>query len=216
MKILSPVNQHIPVWSILCGDHALREEVKKINPELLTKPDFGSALENRLRYDVFTHKRGWIEEKMGRGFASFHVAQFTMEDLMDDSLFQTCFTGVTFKRFAEEFWKGGLTNKGFTIERKGGKEPIEKTPEDSKKIWEMGNQMLGNQPGCDLADVTNPKFLNEGNLWVAANRGMVVKQRDGKTYIYDGTHRITAYAVGKLRQLKGLPDSLLGFWWEEV
>jgi hypothetical protein len=27
MKILNPINQHFVIWSFLCGDHALRENI---------------------------------------------------------------------------------------------------------------------------------------------------------------------------------------------
>ena len=223
MRFIAPINQHIPVWSILCGDHALTQAVTKINPSLITKPDISSPLENRLRYEVFKHKRSWIEDTMKGGFASFHIVSFTFEELMDDKQFQTCFSQVSFKRFAEEYWKGALTSTGFSIKRTEDKEPIQKTAADVDKILKMAEKLskdyqsflLSHENGygyvCDL------NINSQDSLVAATNRGFLLRKQDSqRVLIYDGTHRLTAYAVGKLMKMKGLPDSLNGFSWEEI
>jgi len=213
MKVIQPINQNIPIWSILCGDHALVEEVKLINEKLLTEPKFESSLENTLRYEVFKSKRDWIETAIDR-HASFCLVEYTFEELMDEKVVQTCFSEISLKRFAEEYWKSGHVDQGFSIQRKY-KDSITKSAEDVKKIWELGNKIASENITVQPDHVLNTKSQNQTNLTIALNRGFFNMKKDNKVYLQDGTHRVSAYVVGKLRKLN-LPPSIYGFYWEEI
>jgi hypothetical protein len=80
VKIIKPINQHFPIWSFLCGDHALIDKVKNIDIKLLTKPNLLDPLENSLRLEVFRSARQWIKKDMGED-CSFALAQFSIQEL---------------------------------------------------------------------------------------------------------------------------------------
>lgn len=103
------------------------------------------------------------------------------------------------------------------------KKPIQKTAADVDKILKMAEKLskdyepfpFSHENGygyvCDL------NINSQDSLVAATNRGFLLRKQDSqKVLIYDGTHRLTAYAVGKLMKMKGLPDSLNGFSWEEI
>jgi hypothetical protein len=106
MEVVAYINQNLPIWSILCGDHALVEEVKLINENLIKNPKLESTLENKLRHSIFKHKRAFIDETI-KNTASFALVSLSFEELMDENLVQTCFTEISFKRFAVSFKTGG-------------------------------------------------------------------------------------------------------------
>lgn len=53
MKTIRLINQHIPIWSMLCGDHALKAVVNNINPKLLTEPNFSKSFRKQVAIRCF-------------------------------------------------------------------------------------------------------------------------------------------------------------------
>jgi hypothetical protein len=217
MEVVAYINQNLPIWSILCGDHALVEEVKLINENLIKNPKLESTLENKLRHSIFKHKRAFIDETI-KNTASFALVSLSFEELMDENLVQTCFTEISFKRFAEEHWKAGLVNQGFSIARKT-RPDWGKSKEDVAKIFSMGDSLEKSFKKEQVTEkmILDTKIGNIENIHVAANRGMWCKRRSGKIDVLDGTHRTLAYLVWKLRNPNStvLPNKLYGFYWEE-
>lgn len=217
MKTLKLINQHIPIWSMLCGDHALKEVVNNINSKLLTEPNFLSPLENKLRLDVFRDRREWIWTSMKDNVA-FALVEFDIDELMT---FKTCFTGVSFKDFAEEYHKANKKGKGFIIKRPRHSTDLEKTKEGVEQVCKNLAPKLETDfskiQKLKAKDVLNPMFNNENNIYLASNRGLIMKSKSSNNIIImDATHRLTAYAVSKMNKKSLLPNKLFAFYWEEA
>jgi hypothetical protein len=217
MKIVSLINQNIPIWSMLCGDHALRSVIDTINPKLLKNPDFLSPLENQLRLEVFKDKREWIYEKM-KDRASFALVQVSLDELLE---YNTCFTGVSFKNFVNKYRRASKQKSGFSIKRPRHKTDLTKKKSSVEqvastlvnKLNEHATNRIGELSHLDVLD-TNQK--NEEDIFLASNRGFLMKSKDGSTTIMDGTHRLTAYALAQGKKSSFLPHRLFAFYWREV
>lgn len=211
MKVMQLINQNIPIWSLLCGDHAVANDIKMLNPKLLEEPDFLSALENQLRLDVFKHKRDWIYAYM-KDKASFGVVQFEIAEIED---MNTCFSEISMKKFVDEYENAINNNTGFTFNRKYTR-AIEKDLGSVKGVKELSLTLEKAFTGkITPEDVCNLDIRNEVDLFVAANRGWVTKGKDGKLKIIDGTHRLLAYCLSR-RSGNVLPKKLYCFYFEEV
>lgn len=217
MKTIRLINQHIPIWSMLCGDHALKAVVNNINPKLLSEPNFLNPLENKLRLDIFRDRRDWIWNSMKDNVA-FALVEIDIDELMT---FRTCFTGVSFKEFAEEYNKANKKGKGFVIKRPRHSSDLDK----SKEAVEHVCKELASKIETDFSkieklkakDILNPMLNNENNIYLASNRGLIMKSKGSDSItIMDATHRLTAYAVSKMNKKSALPDKLFAFYWEEA
>jgi len=49
LKIITEINQNIPFWSVIKGDHACTDYKKILGEDLIKKPDFLDPRENALR-----------------------------------------------------------------------------------------------------------------------------------------------------------------------
>jgi hypothetical protein len=197
MKIVQLINQNIPIWSILSGDHALAGDIDKINPRLLKTPDFLNALENKLRLEVFKERRGWIYDTM-KDQASFALVKIDMDELLT---YKTCFTGVSFQQFVDEYQRAYKKGKGFVIKRPRHETDLDK---DKAGVLNVADELANkieiafNKSSYKLKpeDVLNPVYRNEDNIYTAANRGFVMRPKHGGALkILDGTHRLTAYSI---------------------
>lgn len=202
---------------MLCGDHALKAVVNNINPKLLSDPNFLNPLENKLRLDLFRDRREWIWSSMKDNVA-FGLVELDIEELMT---FKTCFTNVSFKEFAEEYQKANKKGKGFIIKRPRHSTDLEKTKEGVEQVCKD----LASKIETDFSkiqklkakDVLNPMLNNENNIYLASNRGLIMKSKGSSNItIMDATHRLTAYAVSKMNKKSPLPDKLFAFYWEEA
>lgn len=217
MKILKLTNQHIPIWSMLCGDHALKSVVSNINPKLITEPNFLNPLENKLRLDIFRDRREWIWNSMKDNVA-FALVKIDINELFT---YKTCFTNVSFKEFVEEYDKAHKKRKGFTIKRPRHSTDLEKSKENVDYVCKelttkIETDFLKTQK-LKAKDILSPMLNNENNIYLASNRGLIMKSKTSDSItIMDATHRLTAYAVSKTNKKSLLPDKLFAFYWEEA
>lgn len=215
MKILKSINTNFAIWSMLNGDHALVENVKKLDKELVEKPDFSSKLENSLRKEVFLSKRKWIHDYMKD--ASLCVAEITFDELLK---FESCYSDIKFEQFLDSYQLSTEQSKEFTIVRKT-KDDVQKGIEaidDIKKRVESLKIDLKKQKNKAVPawKICSEKYLNSENLWIATNRGLMVKKKDSSTIkVIDGTHRLLSY--GLLVRLEKLNvQKIKCIFWEEV
>lgn len=210
MRIIKPINQHFPVWSFLCGDHALAEEVKKINPSLLAKPDFLDPLENNLRLEVFRSRRNWIWQDMGDN-CSFALAQISIEDLEE---YDSCFEQVSFAQLPEEYRNSLFERRDFKIEREC-KTDITKTYVSSKIEHELMKKMCKSYKKVTEKMVLDQTIDSRKNLSVALNRTSIMEKQDGTIVVMDGLHRLSAYYWAKaINKNKNLPNKLFCYYWK--
>lgn len=202
---------------MLCGDHALKAIVNNINPKLLSEPNFLNPLENKLRLDIFRDRREWIWASMKDNVA-FALVEIDIEELMT---FKTCFTGVSFKQFAEEYNKANKKGKGFVIKRPRHSTDLDKPKEAVEHVCkELASKIetdFSKIEKLKAKDILNPMLNNENNIYLASNRGLIMKSKGSDSItIMDATHRLTAYAVSKMNKKSPLPDKLFAFYWEEA
>lgn len=200
---------------MLNGDHALAENVKLLNPNLIEKPNFSSKLENSLRKEVFLSKRKWIYDYMKD--ASLCVAEISFDELLS---FESCYTDIKFEQFLDSYQLSVDQNKEFTIVRKT-KDNIQKGVEAiddiKKRVKSLKTDLKKFQDkSVETWKVCSEKYLNSNNLWIATNRGLMVKKKDSSTIkIVDGTHRLLSYGLlVRSKELKG--KKLKCIFWEEV
>lgn len=210
MKIIRLINQNIPIWSMLNGDHALKKSILKINPKLIKNPNFLDKLENKLRQEVFNRDRKWIVDNFGEN-PSFAIVEFSFNELMK---FYTCFQGISFQSFVDEHIKSMSNSKHkFLIEKDGIS--LDKSKSYIKYMKTFKDKVLKSIKTINLNDIDNIKKLNDLNLWLAVNRGILIKNRDGKIKIIDATHRLTSYALLKKENKKNIPNKLYAFYCEK-
>lgn len=204
MKIVGYINQNLPIWSMLCGDHALKNQIKLINSNLLEKPNFLSLIENSLRSEIFKSKRNWIYKKIGPT-PSFALIEFTLDDL---SKMQTCFADVSFSDYVNQYDKSFYTRVPFKIKK------LSKTIEDVEEQYMLMAKLERKYFPVKSQDIVNSNHQNSVDISVALNRSLIFKE-EGKFKILDGTHRLTAYYWSKMLQSNtDLPDKLFAFYCE--
>lgn len=203
MNVIRFINQNVPIWSMLAGDHALSKIVHKINPALIDSPSFHSNLDNQLRLDVFKSERQWILKIIG-SYPSFSIVRFTHAELM---LFDTCFKDISYKEFLRTHVKCMYYEKSSSM--------LGKPPEYLDKMKRMKISMLRASKLSNVThnDVDNYTITNN-NIWLAANRSILVKRKNGKIMILDGTHRLMCYGL-LVDDGANIPKHLYGFYCEE-
>jgi hypothetical protein len=203
MRIVSFINQHLPIWSMLDGDHALKQKTNLINPKLIENPDFLSPVENGLRFEIFKTQRNWIAKKMGDR-VSFALIKFSYTDLRD---FYTCFKDITFKQYANEYSRSYRDGDYFKIGE------LTKSDNDVDDQMSLVKKVKNDYFTVYADDVLNHECNNK-TLAYAMNRSIIMKN-DGKYYVLDGTHRLTAYYLAA-RQSEFVPSELYGFCFERT
>jgi hypothetical protein len=212
MKIIQTINQNIPIWSILCGDHALRGVVNLISPKLLKEPDFLNPLENSLRYEVFKSKRKWMATLFGEQ-PSFGLVRFTCKELIT---FDTCFDHINFFEFVKKYDKAYKAKNGFSIERKKHfKEDFIKSKEDVIREHALMKKLERKAIHVSPQKVLNSSIQNEKSLSIALNRGLIIKKDMGRYEVIDGTHRLVAYVWSRwVHKQTKIPGSIYAFYVE--
>lgn len=215
MEIVSYINKHYPIWSLLCGDHALTEEVKLVSPTLLSEPNFFDPLENSLRLELFKSKRKWIYKLFGRN-VSFAIAKFDWDEIHE---LTTCFKGIKLREYALEHKKVFNHKKDkFSIRYKyRGKKGKHKKPlEDVEKMRLLQEKMQYNKfyHPINLDLILDTKIRNEDNLAVAVNRCFIMNSKhQSKKTIVDGNHRLTAFYLANY--FRTPPKHFYAYVWEE-
>ena len=206
MKILQPINHNFAIWSFLCGDFELKNNVKLLNRKLLHNPDLLSPLENNLRWEVFKSRRNWIAKNIGE-MPSFGMIEYTFKDLCS---FNSVFGDIKFGDFANEYMIAHKQKRDFKINK------VEK-PYSSVVYEQKIKQKLEKEyKPVNLEKVLDTKYNNIDNISVALNRTFFIQETFSSTIrVMDGHHRLSAYYWAKKENKKKLPDKLYGFYWRE-
>lgn len=213
MKVKIATSKEFLIWSMLDGDHALANNIRLLNQDLILKPDFSSFLENKLREVIFNSKRQYISDYLKD--SSVVIANFSFEELLS---YESCYTSVSFEQFLDSYELSVKKKKGFTIVRKS-KDNIEKSVDAindiEKRVDSLNSWLTANDTVLPkLSKVSSHNVLNSKNIWVATNRIVVCKTKNGTIKIIDGTHRLLSF--GLLKNSKKINcDSLYGFYFEE-
>jgi len=213
MEIMQGINTNFVIWSMLDGDHALKANTSFLDQKLIKEPNFSSKLENKLRLEVFRSKRNWIYEMLKDN--SVCIAKFKFDEMLK---FNSCYTAVSFEQFLDNYHISKLTNKGFSITRKE-KDNVEKSLDAIKDVEKRMESLEKDylkykEKPLKYTKIASHKFLNTNDCWLATNRALIVKTKDGPTKIVDGTHRLLAY--GLMSRINKIENAeLYAFYWEE-
>ena len=210
MKIIQPINQHFPIWSFLCGDFELKNNIKLLDKKLLVKPDLLSPLENKLRLEVFKSRRNWIANSMGHS-PSFSIVQFSFKDLCG---LKSAFSGVKFGQFADEYIRAYKTKTDFCV-KKEERCFVEKPYSSVVYEYKIKQKIEKEYKPITLQKVLDTKYNNMSDISVALNRTFIVEENFGGMRLLDGHHRLSAYYWAKKEGNKKLPDKLYAFYWKQ-
>lgn len=186
MKILTTINQNIPIWAVIKGDQACVDSKNYLQESLLKTPDFMDPRENALRkaYLRDTPGRRWVHNYLdGASFALVSLDRSDIESVL------TVWKDVPLMELAKQYEKAYKKNKGFSF----------------KRVEKAENQVI------DVHRRKQPLPVPGGTSWLTEydesmdyHRGIWMKRRsDSKFQIIDGTHRALAtawrYLLGKDR-----------------
>jgi hypothetical protein len=206
MKILQPINHNFAIWSFLCGDFELKNNIKLLNRKLIYEPDLFSPLENTLRWEVFKSRRNWIAKDIGE-MPSFALIEYTYKDLCS---FNSVFGSVKFGDFAKEYMRAYKDKDEFKI--KNAEKPYSSVVYEHK----IKQKLEKEYKPVNLEKVLDTKYNNIDNISIALNRAFFIQQTFSSTIrVMDGHHRLSAYYWAKKENKKKLPDKLYGFYWRE-
>jgi|APSaa5957512622_1039677.scaffolds.fasta_scaffold09206_3 hypothetical protein len=206
------INQNIPIWSFLCGDHGLAAATATLDDKLLSDPNFLDPAENQTRLDAFKTDRAYILPDAD-SFTSFSVIQLSPEELRGAL---SPFTNVNFGDFADHYSAAGADEHGFSIPR-ADRDDLTKGAADVLKSRELEAaiaQATQNRPAVTLDQVTDSTLRNEDNLDIALHRGMVMRRKDGQLQVMDGSHRLTSW-LNRLGAVGDVPEQVHAFYFEE-
>jgi hypothetical protein len=213
MFVKQPLNTNFVIWSFICGDHELKQAIKKINPSLLNKPDIYDPLENNLRMEVFKSRRKWIWDNFGNN-VSFGLVRIWPEDL---KTMYTCFEDVKFDKFVRAYDLAFKTKSEMKVynekDELNHKKPYESVLYEEKLKRKLVKDYM-KQNIVTEGLVLSTDINNQKNICVALHRAWIMKEKD-KYKIMDGTHRLAAYYWSKVvdRQETMLPMYLNAFMW---
>ena len=210
MKIIQPINQHFPIWSFLCGDFELKNNVKFLDKKLITEPNLLCPLQNKLRLEVLKSRRNWVVKDMGHS-PSFSIIQFSFKELCS---FKSVFSDIKFGEFADEYIRSYKTETDFCI-KKEERCCVEKPYSSVVYEYKIKQKLEKEYKPISLQKVLNTKYNNLDNISVALNRTFLVEENFGGMRLLDGHHRLSAYYWAKKEGNKKLPDKLYAFYWKQ-
>ncbi len=191
---LQLISRHVPIWAILCGDHALKNSMEKHGHNLLDDPDFEYPLQNKLRYILLHNRRRWLAKTMSV-HCSFWLAKISDIHLMS---FSTPFEHVDLYSLALKYQDARRKPFGyryFHLNRDKYFLPeLRKSEEDVMHVYKMKRSMERRKKRCITEDtVLNTYKKQNKDLLLALNRCVISYDRwDDEYKIMDGLHRLLA------------------------
>lgn len=177
MKIISEINQNIPYWSVIKGDHACTDYKKTLSENLVKNPNFLDPRENALRKTYLSETKGrkWLHNFLEN--KSFALVEIEREDL--DNLFSV-WKNYPIMDIAKEYPKAFAEQRGYTYKKiTRGEEQVIDVARRRRELPVVS------------ADISWIKNYDET---LDYHRAIWMKQRaqDGKYLLIDGTHRTLA------------------------
>lgn len=176
MKIVQLVNQNIPIWSVLKGDHACTDLSLYLNDKLISSPDFLNPKENLLRSDYLkaTKGRRWLYDYLyEKSFALIELEETDIKEAF------TVWKNTSVLDIANQYKTAQENNTGFEFK-------------EVKKTRQMVLEVSQRKKTLPLVETNNLSWMTEFNQDFDYQRTIWMKTREGKLTIVDGTHRVVA------------------------
>lgn len=176
MKIITEINQNIPFWSVIKGDHACTDYKKVLGEDLIKKPDFLDPRENAIRKAYLSETKGrkWLYDYLeGKSFALVEIERSDLDNLY------SVWKDYPIMDIVKEYPTALKEKRGYTLkDLKRGEEQV----------------IDVNRRRRNLPVVSGIDWLKDYDETLDYHRGIWVKQRskDGKFLLVDGTHRTLA------------------------
>jgi len=175
MEIINYINQNIPIWCILKGDHACQDVEKFLSASIIKSPNFIDNKENELR-KIFlkeTKNRKWLFDFIEN--KSFALVKLEKKDIVN---VLSVWNNVPLYRLAKEYKRAFLNNK---------KVKIKGVVKDKGSVREV-NRRMKTLPSVSL----DTNWMIDFNPSIDYHRCIWMKRKDGQYQIVDGTHRTVA------------------------
>jgi len=191
MKILQPINQNIPVWAVIKGDHACGDLESYLSPKLITTPDFLNAKQNALRLEYLKNTKGrrWLYDLLvGQSFAEMEIERSDIENVL------CVWKDVPMIEVAKQFKEAYEEKRSFKYKE------IEKPWECVKDVKRRQRQL----PSVDAGWITdfNEEYDYHRSIWTM--------NKDQKLQVIDGTHRTLATTWRYLLDKNRMPKTWKG------
>lgn len=196
MKIIQLINQNLPIWSVIKGDHACSDAKNFLGPKLLSEPDLLCRKENALRLEYLknTHGRRWLHDLLAN--QSFALVQLQPSDL-EKAI--TVWDSLPIMKLARKYRKAYSSNTGFAVG------DVEKSKKD---VIDLHNRKV------EIPHMKRPMIVNP-TLWADYHRTIWMIQKDGTPKIVDGTHRVLATAWKYTLEEKAFPEKWYGIMFRQ-
>jgi hypothetical protein len=187
MKIIQLINQNIPIWAVIKGDHSCTDIDHYLSSELIEKPNFMDSKANRLRRDYLRHTTGrnWVADYLeDKSFALVELEKEDIEKVLtvweDTNLFE-----IT-KKYKAAHRRG----TGFRYQS------VYKPKRAIKEVFER-QKFIPSTFDQDWLTTFDKRYDYHRAIWI--------KNRNGTYQIIDGTHRTIATTWKYLLDLKRMP-----------
>lgn len=193
MKFVSYINQNIPIWCVLKGDHACTDGSSYLNKKLIEKPNFMDARENALRLSFLeqTNERKWLYDLLKNGsFALMRIEKEDVENVI------TVWDKLPLNDLAKQYKKAYFKKQGFKYKT------ISRTKDSVIDICNRKKDLEYFGPSYLLSSDKNDDY----------HRTIWMKRKDDKYQIVDGTHRCLATYWKYVLDRKAFPVD----WWYAI
>lgn len=190
MKLITPINQHIPVWSVIKGDHACTDHSKLLHESLIKTPDFTDPRENALRLAFLkeTNGRRWVHDAIeNRSFALVELERKDVEEAL------TVWENVPLLDVAKEYKKAYREKRGINFK---------KIKKEEYQVVAVRRRQTVLEPvkGIDWLTNYEESYDYHRTIWVK-------KRFTDRYQIIDGTHRALATTWRYLLNKGQMPKS---------
>lgn len=174
MKTIELINQHIPIWSVLKGDHACGDIANYLSTKLITNPDFLDPKQNSLRSEYLKSTRGrrWLYDYLAdRSFAVVQLERTDVENAL------CVWKDVPLVDVAKQFQQAYQEQRSFSYK-------------DIEKPWDCVRDVKHRQRVLKTPEqgwLTSPDddLDYHRTIWMR-------RRKDQKLQVIDGTHRSLA------------------------
>lgn len=190
MKLISYINQNIPYWSVIKGDHAC-DDRNLLHSSLMKKPDFLDPRENALRKAFLQNAKGrkWLCDYFeNKSFGLVELEKSDLENVL--SVWKELPLLEIAKQYKKAYALGGSVSY----------KKLEK-PEAAVLDVKRRKQVLVKTSTSGLDWLINPEesFDYHRTIWLK-------RRKDNKYQIIDGTHRTLATTWHYLLDKKTMPQ----------
>lgn len=199
MKLIQHINQNIPIWSVLKGDHACGDLEGYLNPKLITHPDFLDKKENALRAEYLrsTKGRNWL-------FQYLHEKSFALVEIEEKDVREalTVWKNLPLLDIAKEYKSAYALKEGFEFKK------VKKSRQAVCDVYMRRKELPTLESPVEWLTSFDQEYDYHRSIWMK-------RATDGKLQLIDGTHRTLATVWKYLLDEGKMPKKLCALTFNE-